>query len=84
MSRWVTTLPDHVKCMKFNVKKCKKCIVYANVPLPLQIPGFLSADINRKKMKAQDEKLVFMQDLSNRFFFTFVADVASIKEFLAT
>jgi hypothetical protein len=52
--------------------------VYANVPLPLQIPGFLSADINRENLKAHDERLVFMQDLSN------VADVASIKEFLAT
>ena len=70
--------------MKFNVKKCKKCIVYANVPLPLQIPGFLSADINRKKMKAQDEKLVFMQDLSNRFFSHLLLMLNSIKEFLAT
>ena len=77
-------MPDHVKCMKFNVKKCKKCIVYANVPLPLQIPGFLSADINRKNLKAHDEKLVFRQDLSTRFFFTLVADVASLKELLAT
>ena len=81
MSRWVTTLPDHVKC---NVKRCKKCIVYANVPLPLQISGFLSADINRENLKAHDESIVFMQDLSNRFFFTFAADVASIKELLAT
>ena len=41
--------------------------MYANVPLPLQISGFLSADINWENLKAHDESIVFMQDLSNRF-----------------
>ena len=56
---------------------CQRSVATSNL-------GFPVSRHKPKKMKAQYEKFVFMQDLSNRFFFTFVADVASIKEFLAT
>ena len=56
---------------------CQRSVATSN-------PGFPVSRHKPKKMKAQDEKLVFMQDLSNRFFSHLLLMLNSIKEFLAT